>query len=45
MFFLNKEKVFSEVIAKEIQSLNIYLQVAQVGGHRDKGGKIPNTYM
>ena len=40
-FFLNKEKVFSEVIAKEIFKASIYLKVAKVGGRRDKGGTIP----
>ena len=39
-FFLNKEKDFSEVIAKEIFKASIYLKVAKVGGHRDKGGTV-----
>ena len=44
-FFLNKEKVFSEVIAKEIFKASTYLKVAKVGGHRDKGGTIPILYI
>ena len=43
-FFLNKERVFSEVIAKEIFKASTYLKVAKVGRHRDKGGTIPILY-
>lgn len=44
-FLLNKKRVFSEVIVKEIQNLNTCLQVAKLRGHRDKGVKIPDIYM